>query len=87
MLHAYCNFVAFMVLCLRCTKSTTKGVLQIGLSAIRRKKGISQAKLSEMSGVHRVTIARFETGKISPKLKTLERLAAALGVPVGKIID
>jgi len=62
-------------------------VLRISLQEIRHKKGISQEKLSALSGVHRVTIARFETGKISPKLKTLERLAAALGVSVSKIIN
>jgi DNA-binding XRE family transcriptional regulator len=69
------------------TLHNRKGVCHISLADIRRKRGLSQDQLAKLSGVHRVTIARFETGKISPKLKTLERLAAALGVPIGKIID
>ena len=57
------------------------------LAEIRKDKGISQAQLAKLSGVHRVTIARFETGRISPTLATLERLASALGVSISKLVD
>lgn len=52
------------------------------LAEVRREKGMTQEQLAAASGVHRVTIARFETGKVSPKLKTLKRLADALRVPI-----
>ena len=64
-----------------------KGVTGIKLARIRKEKGLSQEKLSEVSGVSRVTIARFETGVSSPKLQTLKRLADALKVPIDELID
>ena len=56
------------------------------LAEIRKAQGISQERLAEMSGVSRVTIARFETGRCSPNLQTLELLAAALGVSIDDIV-
>ena len=57
------------------------------LAEVRKDKGISQERLSELSGVSRVTIARFETGRQSPTLETLDRMAQALGVPIDAIAD
>jgi DNA-binding XRE family transcriptional regulator len=90
MTHCACFLISDLILFLwlyHKRYTTERGVFHISLADIRRKRGLSQDQLAKLSGVHRVTIARFETGKISPKLKTLERLAAALGVPIGKIID
>ncbi len=64
---------------------TERGLICIGLAKIRKSKGLSQQRLAVLSGVHRVTIARFETGKISPTLATLNKLAAALGVKISDI--
>lgn len=44
----------------------------------RDQRGISQEKLSELSGVPRGTIARIEQGRGSPWHSTLERLANGL---------
>ena len=57
------------------------------LARLRKVKGVSQERLSKLSGVSRVTIARIETGKNSPNLKTLELLANALKVPVIDIVE
>lgn len=56
------------------------------IAELRKAKGMSQEQLATRSGVHRVTIARFETGKISPTLATLERLAAALDVTIDQLV-
>lgn len=56
------------------------------IAELRKAKGMSQEQLASRSGVHRVTIARFETGKISPTLATLERLAAALDVTIDQLV-
>jgi transcriptional regulator with XRE-family HTH domain len=48
---------------------------------------MSQQALAAASGVHRVTIARFETGKASPNVQTMQKLAAALGVTIDEIVD
>ena len=57
------------------------------LARLRKVKGVSQDRLSKLSGVSRVTIARIETGKSSPNLKTLELLANALKVPAIDIVE
>lgn len=57
------------------------------LARLRKIKGFSQDRLSKVSGVSRVTIARIETGKTSPNLKTLELIANALKVPVTDIVE
>ena len=65
-----------------------KGVNNIArLAEVRKAMGMTQERLASESGVNRVTIARFETGKSSPKLGTLKRLAAALGVPIDELVD
>ena len=60
---------------------------RIKLAELRKSKGLSQEKLAKLSGVHRVTIARMETGKISPNIRTLEKLSAALKVKVSELIE
>ena len=57
------------------------------LARIRKLRGITQRKLSVMSGVHRVSIARYETGRVSPNVRVLERLANALSVPIDALVD
>ena len=57
------------------------------LAEVRKTKGLSQEGLAKISGVHRVTIARIESGKISPNVCTLEKLSSALKVTVGELIE
>ena len=65
-----------------------KGGIRISkLAQVRKAKGISQARLAVLSGVNRVTIARYETGKISPTIRTLAKLSDALGVKVEMLIE
>lgn len=45
----------------------------------RRKMGISQRKLGEMTGVTRSAIARLETGQTSPTLETMMKILVPLG--------
>ena len=45
----------------------------------RRKKGISQKKLEELSGVKQPIIARMEKGSTSPQLDTVLKVLAPLG--------
>jgi mRNA interferase RelE/StbE len=47
---------------------------------------MTQEELAKASGVHRVTIARIETGEVSPMAETLKRLADALGVLVDDLM-
>jgi len=48
--------------------------------------GISQSELADVTGIHRPNIARIESGKHTPALPTLQRVADALGVSVTSLI-
>lgn len=78
----------YLVQCKWCTLSfTRKGAVSIRLAEVRREKGWTQTELAEASGINRVTIARYETGKQSPTLRLLEKLAEALGVSISDLSE
>ena len=51
------------------------------LAKLRRRKGLSQEDLAELLGVTRVTVARWETGKLVPGTSSILKLSEVLGVP------
>lgn len=53
-------------------------VQTVGLRSARHALGWSQHQLAERSGISRITIARLEGGKYSPKIKTIQALLAAV---------
>jgi transcriptional regulator with XRE-family HTH domain len=57
------------------------------LQAARRHRGWSLRELAGASGLSLTTVHQIETGRTSPGLGTLESLAAALGVPLGELLD
>ena len=46
----------------------------------RKKANLTQAKLSELTGIAAPTIRRYEAGKLNPKLATIDKIAVALDV-------
>ena len=56
--------------------------IEILIQSIRKRKGISIRELSRKSGVSHTQILRIETGMESPSLRTLLKLADALGVDI-----
>lgn len=52
----------------------------------RIKRGLSQEKLAEISGLSVMAIAFIEQGRRRPQLKTLMKIAGALGVRVKDLI-
>ena len=46
----------------------------------RTRIGITQAKLAELSGIHPVSIRKYETNKMIPQAAQIDRLAEALGI-------
>ena len=46
----------------------------------REKAGMTQQKLSEMTGIAQADISKLEHGSANPSIKTLQRLAAGLGM-------
>jgi DNA-binding XRE family transcriptional regulator len=56
------------------------------LRALRSERGLTQEDLAERSGIHRVTIARLESGERLPRYPTIEALARGLGILVNRLI-
>jgi len=55
------------------------------LRAIRERRGLSQAELWRRSGVAQPSISEIETGHRGAQIRTLTKLADALGVPVAEL--
>ncbi len=53
------------------------------LLALRHRRGLTQRRLSELSGVQQADISRIERGETHPTTVTAKRLAAALGADFG----
>lgn len=62
---------------------------QVGLNLqrLRHEKRLSQEKLDFKSGVHRTYISGIERGVRNPTLTNLYKLAKALGVPLGVLVE
>lgn len=57
------------------------------LKRLRAERKMSQANLAKASGVSREYIARLELGQQDPTLGTLTKLAKALKVKVGELLE
>lgn len=56
------------------------------LARFRADREMSQCELARRSGVHQVSVCRYETAKKRPNLDTLRRLARAFGVTLADIV-
>lgn len=56
------------------------------IKAARKKAGMTQEDLGERLGVSGSFIAQYETNNRNPKLETLQRIAAALGTTVNRLL-
>ena len=56
------------------------------IAEIRRDRGLSQDELAELATLSRISIARYETGKIEPGAQALGRIAEALEVPTDVLL-
>ena len=54
---------------------------------LRQGKGISQEKLAERAGLHRTYIGDVERGSRNVALVNMTRIAKALGVSLGRLIN
>jgi transcriptional regulator with XRE-family HTH domain len=57
------------------------------VKALRERRGWTQEQLAKQAGISRVYLARLETARQDPSLSTLEKLAKALGVKVGRLLE
>lgn len=54
--------------------------------AARKTSGLSQAKLAEAAGLTWEYVSRLERATMEPGIERLERIAAALGVPLASLL-
>ena len=60
----------------------------VALREARARQGITQVDLSKKAKVSQAYIARLEGGdKKNPSLAVVQRLAKALGVPIGELLQ
>lgn len=53
----------------------------------RTKQGLSQEKLAELSGCHPTYIGQLERGEKNATIESIERIAAALNIPLSKLFE
>lgn len=53
---------------------------------IRKLRGLNQDQLAELACLNRVTVAKYESGKVEPGAKALCRIADALDVTVDMLL-
>ena len=52
----------------------------------REKCGLTQDELAELASIHRVTLARYEAGRMDPGSQALARIADVLGVTTDALL-
>ena len=63
-----------------------KAHFSANLRRLRTRKGWSQERLAEESGLHRTYISGLERGTRNPSLQIVERLAEALKVRAAELV-
>lgn len=53
----------------------------------RKKKGLTQKKLAEITKLNEVTIRSYEAGKYKPKIEALQKIADALEVSTDSLMN
>lgn len=56
------------------------------IAELRRERGINQEELAELAMLHRVTVAKYETGQVEPGALAIGRIADALGVSADELL-
>jgi transcriptional regulator with XRE-family HTH domain len=69
------------------TDSDIARALGSRVRALREAVGLTQERLAHNSGIDRTYVSGIERGARNPSLKTIARLADALGVRVGQLFD
>ncbi|HXH53137.1 MAG TPA: helix-turn-helix transcriptional regulator [Sphingomicrobium sp.] len=54
---------------------------------LREAQGLSQEAFADEAGIHRTYVSDIERGARNPTVAVVERLARALGVAAGRLLD
>jgi transcriptional regulator with XRE-family HTH domain len=61
--------------------------LAANLRRLRLSKGWSQEEFAHQAGLHRTYVSDLERGARNPTITVVDKLAVALGVPVGALLN
>jgi transcriptional regulator with XRE-family HTH domain len=61
--------------------------LACNLRRLREQKGLSQEKFAFEANIHRTYVSDLERGMRNPTITVVEKLAKALGVSLGELLD
>ncbi len=61
--------------------------LAANLRELRQKTGLSQEAFADEVGLHRTYISDLERGARNPTITVVDKIARALKVPLGKLLD
>ena len=61
--------------------------LGVNLKRLREEQGFSQESFADHCGLHRTYISGIERGVRNPTVVILDKIAKALKVPVGVLLD
>ncbi|MBT0772758.1 helix-turn-helix transcriptional regulator [Kineosporia sp. J2-2] len=64
-----------------------KAVLAAALRSERERGGLSLSELAKQAGLAKSTLSQLESGSGNPNVETLWALAAALDLPVSRLVD
>lgn len=68
-------------------KSDLIRIFAENLKRTRQMRGLSQEQLADIAELDRSYVSSCERGQRNATVKTLERLAAALGVPASQLLE
>lgn len=57
------------------------------IERVRKNKGLTYRRLSELSGIPKSTLRDLERGVYSPRLEQLEKIAKAIHVQITDLFD
>lgn len=57
------------------------------LRKLRQAKGVSQEAFADEAGLHRTYISDLERGTRNPSMTLVDKIARALDVPLGTLLD
>jgi transcriptional regulator with XRE-family HTH domain len=69
------------------TRASLQSVLGSNLKEIRQRQGLSQEAFADMVGVHRAYMGGVERGERNLTLRSVERIASALGIDPLKLLS
>ena len=57
------------------------------IKALRMERELQQRQLAEKAGLTPSMVSQIESGRLTPSLNTLGKIAAALSVPIASLFD